>query len=131
MNILDENVPEDQRRSLCLPNRSPASVKPRLGRAAWNALTAPASIPDRGCNNATQRIEDPAVSIADIIPVVQALSRPERLELARILIDGLKREDSSLEFNQSHVYAIYTPQYAPGAAAELARALKDFETSHE
>jgi hypothetical protein len=67
------------------------------------------------------------VSIAEIMPIVQALSRSEKLELARLIIDGLAKQESPPGFKEGHVYAIYTPEYAPGAAAQLAEVLKSFE----
>ncbi len=70
---------------------------------------------------------DQALSIADIIPVVESLSRSEKIQLARLLIDGLANEDSSIEFKEGQVFPIYTPAYSPGAAAQLAQLLKDSE----
>jgi hypothetical protein len=66
------------------------------------------------------------MSIAEIMPMVEALSRSEKLQLARLLINGLADDDSSIEFKEGQVYPIYTPEYSPGAA-QLAQVLKDFE----
>jgi hypothetical protein len=64
------------------------------------------------------------MSIAEIMPAVQALSRSEKFQLAKILIDGLAKEDS-LGFLPGQVFPIYTPAYAPQAATQLAEVLKD------
>ena len=68
------------------------------------------------------------MSIAEILPAVDALSRSEKLQLARILIDDLANEGSPIEFKEGQIYPIYTPEYVPGAAAQLAQVLKDFES---
>ncbi len=65
--------------------------------------------------------------IADIMPAVQALSRAEKFQLAKILIDGLAEEDS-LGFIPGQVFPIYTPEYAPGAANQLASVLHNAES---
>jgi hypothetical protein len=64
------------------------------------------------------------MSIAEIMPAVQALSRSEKFKLARLLIDGLADEDSLL-FREGQVFPIHTPEYAAQAAEQLARVLKD------
>jgi hypothetical protein len=68
------------------------------------------------------------LSIAEIMPVVESLSRAEKLQLARLLIDGLANDETSIVFKEGHVYPIHTPEYSPGAAAQLAQVLKDFES---
>jgi hypothetical protein len=70
---------------------------------------------------------DQALSIAEIMPFVETLSQSEKLQLARLLIDGVANDDSSIDFKEGQVYPIYTPEYSPGAAAQLAQVLKDFE----
>jgi hypothetical protein len=67
------------------------------------------------------------MSITEIMPAVQALSRAEKFKLARLLIDGLADEDSLL-FKEGQVFPIHTPEYAPLAAAQLAEVLKDDES---
>ena len=62
------------------------------------------------------------MSIAEILPVVQALSRSEKFQLARLLIDGLAKEDS-IGFIPGQVFPIYTPEYSPKAAGQLAQVL--------
>jgi hypothetical protein len=65
------------------------------------------------------------MSLAEIMPAVEGLSRSEKYELARLLIDGLAKEDLSPGFQEGHAYPIYTPEYAPGAASQLAQLLKN------
>jgi hypothetical protein len=67
------------------------------------------------------------MSIADIMPAVQALSRAEKFQLARLLIDGLANEESPIEFKPGQVFPIDTPEYVPGAVAQLARVLRNAE----
>ena len=69
------------------------------------------------------------MSMAEIIPAVRALSRSEKFQIAHMLLDDLAREDQQPTFPEGHVFPIYTPQYAPDAAAQLAKALLDDETS--
>lgn len=65
------------------------------------------------------------MSIADIILEVRALSRGEKFQLAQMLLEELASEDPSLVFKAGQVYPIYTPAYAPNAAAQLAQVLMD------
>jgi hypothetical protein len=65
------------------------------------------------------------MSIAEIIPAVQALSRSEKLHLAHMLLEALANEESPTVFKEGQVYPIYTPEYAPGAAAQLAQLLRE------
>jgi hypothetical protein len=63
------------------------------------------------------------MSIAEIIPAVQALSRSEKFHLAHLLLEDLAKEELPTVFKEGQIYPIYTPEYAPGAAAQLAQAL--------
>jgi hypothetical protein len=65
------------------------------------------------------------MSMAEIIPVVLALSRSEKFQIAQMLLDDLAKEDLPLAFPEGHVFPIHTPQYAPDSAAQLATALLD------
>jgi hypothetical protein len=65
------------------------------------------------------------MSITEIIPAVRALSRSEKFNLAQMLLEDLARDEQSAVFKEGHVYPIYTPEYAPNAAAQLAQALKE------
>ncbi len=63
------------------------------------------------------------MSIAEIIPVVQTLSRGEKFHLAQLLLEDLAKEELPAVFKEGQIYPIYTPEYSPNAAAQLARLL--------
>jgi hypothetical protein len=63
------------------------------------------------------------MSIAEIIPEVLALSRGEKFQLARVLLEDLASEEP--RFQEGATYPVYTPTYAPGAAAQLAQVLRE------
>ena len=65
------------------------------------------------------------MSIAEIIPVVRALSRDEKVQLAHMLLEDLGFEEQKAMFKDGQVYPIYTPEYAPNAAAQLAQLLNE------
>ncbi len=65
------------------------------------------------------------MSIAEIIPAVRALSRGEKFQLAQLLLEDLAREEAPVMFKEGQVYPIYTPEFAPGAAAQLAQLLAE------
>jgi len=65
------------------------------------------------------------MSIADMIPAVRELSRSEKFQLARMLLEDLASEELPETFKEGHIYPIYTPEYAPNAAAQLAKLLKE------
>lgn len=66
-----------------------------------------------------------AMSITEIIPAVRALPRSEKLRLARLLLDDLAGEELLSMLKQGQECPIYTPEFAPGAAAQLARLLEE------
>jgi hypothetical protein len=68
------------------------------------------------------------MSIVEIIPAVRGLSRGEKFQLAQILLDDLASEELPAIFKEGQVYPIYTPEYAPGAAAQLAQVLMEDRT---
>jgi hypothetical protein len=68
-----------------------------------------------------------AMSITEIIPAVRALPRSEKFRLVRLLLDDLAGEESLAGLKQGQEFPIYTPEFAPGAAAQLAILLKDEE----
>ena len=68
------------------------------------------------------------MSIAEIIPVVRALARGEKFLLAQMLLEDLAREELPPVFEKGQVYPIYTPEFAPGAAAQLAQLLVEEKT---
>jgi hypothetical protein len=67
------------------------------------------------------------MSISEIIPAVRALPRSEKFKLVRLLLDDLAEEEMLSGIQQGQEFPIYTPEFAPGAAAQLATLLKDQE----
>lgn len=63
------------------------------------------------------------MSIADLIPTIQSLPRQDKIALARLLLDDLAKEDLLAALKPGQEWPIYTPEFAPGAAAQLARLL--------
>jgi hypothetical protein len=72
--------------------------------------------------------KEASMSIAEIIPAVRALSRGEKFRLAQLLLEDLATEELPELFKEGQVYPIYTPTYAPAAAAQLAQVLREEET---
>jgi hypothetical protein len=68
------------------------------------------------------------MSIDEIIHAVQALSRVEKLQIAHLLLEDLARGELPTVFKEGQTYPIYTPEYSPGAAAQLAQVLREEET---
>jgi len=68
------------------------------------------------------------MSITEIIPEVRALSRGEKFQLAQFLLEDLATEDQALLFKAGQVFPIFTPEYAPDAAAQLAQVLEEERT---
>lgn len=64
------------------------------------------------------------MSIAEIIPAVRALSRSEKFRLARLLLDDLAEEELLSGLEQGQAFPLYTPEFAPGTAAQLATLLE-------
>jgi hypothetical protein len=69
--------------------------------------------------------KEASMSMAEIIPAVRALSRGEKFQLAQLLLEDLATEELPVSFKEGQVYPIYTPEYAPAAAAQLAQVLKE------
>jgi hypothetical protein len=65
------------------------------------------------------------MSITEIIPAVRALSRSEKFRLARLLLDDLAEEELLSGLEQGQEFPLYTPAFAPGAAAQLAKLLEE------
>ncbi len=65
------------------------------------------------------------MSTAEIIRAVRALSRTEKFQIGQTLLDDLAKEELSAAVLEGHVFPIYTPEYAPDAAAQLAKALTE------
>ena len=69
------------------------------------------------------------MAFADILPEVRALSRGEKIQLAQILLEDLASQEAPVTFKDGQVYPIYTPAYAPEAAAQLAQVLMEKRAS--
>ena len=67
------------------------------------------------------------MSITEILPAVRALPRSEKFRLARLLLDDLAAEELLSTIPQGQEFPLYTPEIAPGAAAQLATLLKEQE----
>jgi hypothetical protein len=65
------------------------------------------------------------MSIAELIPAVRALPRSEKVRLARLLLDELAGDELLSTLKDGQEFPIYTPEFAPGAAAQLARLLEE------
>ncbi len=65
------------------------------------------------------------MSIAEIILAARALPRSEKFRLARLLLDELAEENLLSGLKQGQEFPIYTPQFAPEVAAQLATLLKE------
>jgi hypothetical protein len=65
------------------------------------------------------------MSIAEILPAVRALPHSEKLRLARLLLDDLTAEELLAMVKQGKEFPIYTPEFVPGAAAQLATLLEE------
>jgi hypothetical protein len=65
------------------------------------------------------------MSIVEFIHAIRALSRREKFQIAQILLDDLAKEELLAPFTEGHVFPIYTPEYAPDAAAQLAQVLME------
>ncbi len=65
------------------------------------------------------------MSIVDLIPAVRALPRSDKFNLARLLLDDLAGEELLSKLKQGQECPIYTPEFAPGTAAQLARLLEE------
>ncbi len=65
------------------------------------------------------------MSIAEIISAARALNSDEKRRLAQTLLEELENNEPEAMFKEGHVFHIYTPEFAPGAAAQLAELLKE------
>jgi hypothetical protein len=64
-----------------------------------------------------------AMSLAELLPSVQALSRADRLRLIQFLIAELAREERVFPLMDDKSYTVWTPYDAFGAAATMLNAL--------
>lgn len=58
------------------------------------------------------------MSIVEIMPAVESLSRSDQLQLAKFLIDRLA-DDDLLKRTEGKVFSIDTPAFDPDAASQL------------
>jgi hypothetical protein len=65
------------------------------------------------------------MSIAEVIPAVRALPRSEKVMLMQLLLDDLAGEELLSGIKQGQEFPIYTPEFSPGAAAQLAALLAE------
>jgi len=65
------------------------------------------------------------VPITEIIPAVRALPRSEKFRLAQLLLDDLAGEELLAALKPGQECPIYTPEFTPGTAAQLATLLEE------
>jgi hypothetical protein len=64
------------------------------------------------------------MSLTEVLPDIQALSRPDKLRLVQVLAQELEREDGGpIESGRS--YPVWSPDRAFSAAAALLQALEE------
>lgn len=64
------------------------------------------------------------MSLTDVLPEVESLSRLDKIRLIQILAQELEREESSL-IEPGRSYPVWSPDQAFKAAAALLQALED------
>jgi hypothetical protein len=64
------------------------------------------------------------MSLTDVLPEVESLSRLDKIRLIQILAQELEREESSL-IEPGRSYPVWSPDQAFPAAAALLQALED------
>jgi hypothetical protein len=65
------------------------------------------------------------MSITELIPAVRALPRIEKIRMAQLLLDDLAAEELLSTLHPGQELPIHTPEFAPGAAAQLATLLEE------
>ena len=73
----------------------------------------------------TEFSDGPKMSFAELLPIVQALPQPEKLQLIEILQDEVLEDISPLEHYKT--YWIWTPLNSYGAAETLMNAMQEDE----
>ena len=73
----------------------------------------------------TEFSDCPKMSFAELLPIVQALPQPEKLQLIEILQDEVLEDISPLEHHKT--YWIWTPINSYGAAETLMNAMQEDE----
>jgi len=74
---------------------------------------------------ATFNKRNATMSITEILAAVRALPRSEKFRLVRLLLDDLAGEELLSGIKQGQEFRIDTPEFAPGAAAQLASLLDE------
>jgi hypothetical protein len=69
-------------------------------------------------------VEAMAMSLAEVLPEVQSLSRLDKIRLIQFLAQELERDDGGL-IEQGRSYPIWSPDQAFAAAAALMQALEE------
>lgn len=64
------------------------------------------------------------MSLAEVLPEVQSLSRLDKIRLIRFLAQELERDEDHL-IEPNHAYPVWSPDCAFSAAAALLQALED------
>jgi hypothetical protein len=59
------------------------------------------------------------MSLTELLPALQALSRADRLRLLQLLVDGLAREEGIPQLEADKSYPVWTPYQAQDAAVTL------------
>jgi hypothetical protein len=75
--------------------------------------------------NGKSFLEGFPMSFTELLPLVGTLPRSEKFRLVQVLIDQLAKEEAPQLFCEGHTYPIWTPDYAPNAASQLAQALEE------
>ena len=65
------------------------------------------------------------MSITEIISAAGTLTQDEKRTLAQTLLDDLANEEAEEMFRGKRDFHIYTPEFGPGAAAQLAKLLEE------
>jgi hypothetical protein len=65
------------------------------------------------------------MSIAELLPKLQALPRAEKLQLIQLLIVDLAREEGIPLAEVGSAYPVWSPHQAYGAAATMLKALDE------
>jgi hypothetical protein len=69
--------------------------------------------------------EEGMMSLADLMPVVQALPRADKLRLVQLLVTDIAREEGVVPLEMDRPYPVWTPFDTSEAASVLLRALQD------
>lgn len=64
------------------------------------------------------------MSLAEVLPTVQQLSRRDKVKLARILLDDVDTEEDNLPLEANKSYYIATPYGMYGVAGKLIKTLE-------